>query len=94
MRTEVYTCDICKQSKSKSDLSQMEVKAAGLMFESGRYAEPKKFDICKDCLKKHGFVVNPKEEEMSNREAENHNENMLRNKLLDVLAELDVQFYE
>lgn len=94
MRTEVYTCDICKQSKSKGDLSNMDIHAQVIRLASGPWAKPIHFDICKDCLKKHGFIVNPKESEVSEDEAEKHNEATLKNKILDILTDLDVQFYE
>lgn len=94
MKTEVYTCDICKQSKSISDLSSISVNTRGITISENKYHADLKFDICKECLKKHGFVVNPKDEDKTEEEAKSINKKTLESKLLDILDDLGVQFYE
>lgn len=94
MKTEVYTCDICKQSKSKEDLSSISVTTRGITISQNHFHPAKQIDICKECLKKHGFVVNPKDEDMAEEEACKKNEKTLASKLIDILVDLDVQFYE
>lgn len=93
MKTEVYTCDICKQSKSKGDLCSMDVSTRGITLTENKYAPAKHFDICKDCLKKHGFVViaSSREEAV---EADKSNEKTLENRIIDILEALGVAFIE
>ena len=63
MQTTNYICDICKTSKSQEDLCQMRVKTQGLKIKEGEYYHELNVDICKSCLEKKGFIINPKPEE-------------------------------
>lgn len=93
MQTTVYQCDICKQSKSKEDLSTIRVGTRGITIKSNHYHADVEFDICKECLEKKGFIVNPKSE-LSQEEIENKNSKTLENKILEILEDLGVMFYE
>lgn len=91
-RTEIYTCDICKQSKSKDDLAKITVQTSGIRMKNiyGGFT----IDVCQDCLKKKGFVVEPKKSDEEDRQTIKQNEVTLKDKILDILSELDVVFAE
>lgn len=91
-RTEIYTCDICKQSKSKDDLAKITVQTSGIRMKNiyGGFT----IDVCPDCLKKKGIVVEPKKSDEEDRQAMKQNEVTLKDKILDILSELDVVFAE
>lgn len=92
MRTTNYICDVCKISKSQEDLSKILVETVGIKTNYEHF--PKlEIDICKSCLEKKGFVVNPKPDQ-TDEEIIKKNDNNLRDKLIDILVDLDVQFYE
>ena len=93
MKTTIYQCDKCKQSKSQEDLSKICVTTRGITISSNHYHPEIEFDICKDCLEKEGFIVNP-EPELSEEEIKKKNYKTLENKLLEILEDLGVQFYE
>jgi len=91
-QTTVYTCDICKQSKSVNDLSKIEVKTEGIIIKDCDRYRPIKIDICKNCLKRKGFVVELKDEEKEQAEAQN--KKTLEDKLYEILEDLGVAFTE
>lgn len=93
MQTTNYICDVCKTSKSKEDLCQMRVTTQGLKIKEGGYYQELNVDICKDCLQKKGFIINPKPEETED-DIKKKNSQVLENKLIDILEDLGVQFYE
>lgn len=93
MQTTNYICDICKTSKSQEDLCQMRVKTQGLKIKEGGYYHELNVDICKSCLEKKGFIINPKPEE-TEEEIAKRNSQTLESKLTDILEDLGVQFYE
>lgn len=88
-KTTVYTCDVCKQNKNKSDLTQIEVTTDSTRIESFSKYNPLKIDICKECLKEKGFSV-----ENKNEQAHEQNKEILRNKMIDILREIGVAFIE
>lgn len=93
MRTEAYICDICKQSKSKDDLKTIEVRTEGIIIKGCDRYNPLKIDICPDCLKKKGFIVEsslPATKEQS----ETQNKKTLEDKLYDILEDMGVAFVE
>lgn len=94
-QTTVYTCDLCKGSKDKNDLAKIEVKVDGLRIKGvdNRYASLK-IDICKECLKKKGFVVEPKVDDEENQQTEGRNRVTLEDKLYDILEDMGVVFAE
>lgn len=94
MQTTNYICDICKTSKSQTDLSQIIVNTRGITISQNHYHADIEFDICKDCLKKKGFIVNPITEEQKKEEVEKSNNKTLENKIIEILDDLGVQFYE
>lgn len=94
MQTTNYICDICKTSKSQTDLSQIIVNTRGITISQNHYHADIKFDICKDCLKKKGFIVNPIPEEQNKEEVGKSNNKTLENKIIEILDDLGVQFYE
>ena len=89
MQTTNYICDMCKTSKSKEDLCQMRVTTNGLKIKEGGYYNELNVDICKDCLEKKGFIINKKPEEVAKK-----NSKTLESKLIEILDDLGVQFYE
>ena len=93
-KTEVFTCDICKKSKSEKDLARMTVSVNGLHVKSaGRYGGVE-FDVCPDCLKKKGFIVDPKEIEENPEQVAISNDARLKDALCDFLSDLGVAFQE
>ncbi len=91
METITHICDVCKQSKSKEELARLEVKSSGLEFLD-RYAT-KKVDICKSCLEKKNFIVSKREDKTPDEIQKINNKN-LEDKIIDILSDLGVQFYE
>lgn len=89
-QTTVYTCDICKQSKGRGDLAKINVKTEGFKVKDGFYGFS--IDICRDCLKKKGFVVEVKDGEGEQVAAQNRM--TLEEKLCDILMDLGVIFEE
>ena len=91
-QTTVYTCDICKQSKDREDLSKIEVKTEGIKIKGADRYNSLKIDICKSCLKHKGFVVKFKDEDKE--QTEKQNRATLEDKLYDILSDLGVMFEE
>lgn len=91
MRTEVYTCDICKQSKGRDDLAKITIKSEGIRMKGVGY-NGIMVDICPDCLKKKGFIVEFKEEDME--PALMQNKQTLEDKVYEILSDLGVVFEE
>ena len=71
----------------------MSVTTRGIIIEPNKYHSPVTFDICKDCLKSKGFIVEPQTEK-SDKEIAQHNKKTFEAKFIDLLSDLDVQFYE
>ncbi len=92
-RTEVYTCDICKQSKSKDDLAKIAVHSDGIRMKGVGY-NGLRIDICPDCLRRKGFVVEVKESKEENEQAETQNKATLEDKIYDILSDMGVMFEE
>lgn len=90
-QTTVYTCDICKQSKGKDDLAKISVSTEGIRMKMNFYTL--KIDICSDCLKKKGFVVEHKNEEEL-KQAQEKNKISLEDKIYDFLSDMGVVFHE
>lgn len=91
--TQVYTCDICKQSKSKDDLAKISVSTEGLKIKGADRYNPLKIDICPDCLKKKGFIIEYKTDEEL-KEAQAKNAVSLEDKIYDFLRDMGVVFEE
>ncbi|GAA0254124.1 hypothetical protein GCM10008922_12860 [Faecalicatena contorta] len=92
-RTEVYTCDICKQSKSKDDLAKITVRSEGIRIKGVGY-NGITIDICPDCLKKKGFVVEEKPTKEEHELDEKHNKATLEDKIYEILEDMGVVFEE
>lgn len=84
--------DIFKQSKGKNELAKIEVKSEGIRIRNCDRYSPLKIDICKDCLKRKGFLVEIKDEEAE--QAEMQNKATLKDKLYEILDDLGVAFIE
>lgn len=93
MRTETYICDLCKQSKSKNDLSKITIKTEGIMIKNQPYSGIQ-VDVCSDCLRKKGFIVDIKESKTSVENAQATNRKTIEDKLFDILDDLGVAFVE
>ena len=89
-QTQVYTCDICKQSKSKDDLARITINAKGIKMLNISYGELK-IDVCQDCLKKKGFVVEDKKDEEL-KQAQEKNKVTLEDKIYEFLSDMGVVF--
>lgn len=92
-QTTVFTCDICKQSKSKNDLVKITVKSEGIRMKGVGYSGIN-IDVCPDCLKKKGFVVERKETEQENDQTAMQNKVTLEDKIYDFLRDMGVLFEE
>lgn len=90
-QTTVYTCDICKQSKSKDDLARITVNSQGIKMKNVYGGI--KIDICPDCLRKKGFVVEAETEDEI-EQAKKQNEVSLEDKIYDFLYDMGVVFAE
>lgn len=89
-QTMVYTCDICKNSKSKDDLARITIKTEGIRMKDVGFGGITA-DVCPDCLRKKGFVVETKtDEERENAGAQN--KVTLEGKIYEFLADLGVVF--
>lgn len=91
-QTIVYTCDICKQSKSKNDLAKITVKSDGIKMKNVYGGIT--VDICPDCLKKKGFVVEEKPTEEEQELVEKQNKATLEDKIYEILEDMGVAFVE
>lgn len=91
-QTTVYTCDICKQSKSKDDLAKITVKTEGIRMKDINYYGLQ-IDICQDCLKKKGFVVEHKNVDEL-KQAQEKNKVTIEDKIYDFLSDMGVVFQE
>ena len=89
-QTTVFTCDICKQSKSKNDLAKITVKAEGIRMKGIGYGGLI-IDICPECLKRKGFVVETKTEEEL-EQAQLKNKVTLEDKIYEFLSDMGVVF--
>ena len=93
-QTMMYTCDLCKNSKSEMDLARLDVKViSGIRIKDVTQYSGLRIDICKDCLKKKGFIVEAKTEEEKAEEAAK-NKRTLEDKIFDILEDLGVAFIE
>ena len=93
MRTETYICDICKQSKSKDDLAKISIKSEGIIMKNVWYGGLQ-IDVCPECLKKKGFIVDKKIIEKDLESAQLKNKKTLEDKLFDILEDMGVAFVE
>lgn len=91
-QTMIYTCDICKQSKSKSDLAKITIKSEGIRMKGVGFSGITA-DVCPECLKKKGFVVEWKTQE-DEEQAAAQNKITLEDKIYDFLVDLGVVFEE
>lgn len=89
-QTMVYTCDICKQSRDEKSLAKISVQARGIKIEDCDNYNPLKIDICSECLKKKGFIVEFKGD--SKEQVEKQNRKTLEDKLFDILEDMGVVF--
>ena len=92
-QTTVYTCDICKQSKSKDDLAKITVRSEGIRMKGVGY-NGIQIDICPDCLKRKGFVVEIKENKEEIEQIAMQNKKTLEDKIYDILSDMGVMFEE
>lgn len=97
MKTTTYICDSCKKSVSEAELIALEVGLTGdICIKDGerRYAKQAHLDICKDCLRKKGFVIEAPQDKDERHEAQAKNQKTLENKLIDILEDIGVAFVE
>ena len=87
MRNYVYKCDVCKKETEQQDMKSLDINSGNINFQGSAFG--KTYDICIDCLTKTGFKLNNKENDESK-----HNTKTLEDKLIEILQDLNVQFYE
>lgn len=89
-----HVCDICKQTKSKDDMVQLELMQRSKYTSKFKLmANDIKLDLCQDCLKKKGIIIERSEEQVEEDRLA-HNEASFRDKFIELLVDCDVQFYE
>lgn len=93
-QTTVFTCDICKKSKGEKDLAKIKVNVEGIRIKGCDRYNPLVIDICKDCLKEKGFIVEPKIDDAENEQTAGRNKMSLEDKLYDILEDMGVAFTE
>ena len=91
MKTLVYTCDICKQSKNENHLCQITVTTRGIT-NGDKYGSPLLIDICRTCLEKKGFIVKDRDT-LTDVENKKNKQN-LEDKIVDILRDIGVVFYD
>lgn len=90
-----HVCDVCKQSKTKDDMVQLELSQRDRYSNKLQMIKSNiKLDICQDCLKKKGITIEKSENEEDESGRLVHNEVTFRDKFIDLLVDCDVQFYE
>ena len=92
-QTTVFTCDLCKQSKSRNDLAKITVNSEGIKMKGVGYSGIN-IDICTDCLKRKGFVVEVKGEKAEQEQAVLRNKVTLEDKIYEILSDMGVVFTE
>lgn len=93
MKTTTYICDKCKKSVGKDDLVEISFSAK-LIKMPNNYSSSQTIskDVCKDCLKEKGLIIE--------FEPEKHEQDLKKNvktiedKLIDILDDLGVAFQE
>ncbi len=89
--TTIHLCDICKNSKSKDDLATIKISVEGLHIKDHNRYSPFVIDICPDCLKKKGFVVEYTTDE-EKEQAAAKNKVSLEDKIYEILSDIGVVF--
>jgi hypothetical protein len=92
MKTTVYTCDKCKQSKSLEDIVTIDISYQITRPNKSRYSARASKDICKTCLGGLGLLTELPETDTE--EALKKNDRTLESKFLDLLNDLGVLFEE
>ncbi len=92
MEVVSHMCDICKQTKTKEELANLEL-CQGYGSKIKMISNRIKLDICPDCLEKRGIVIK-KPENQTQEEIYQKNEKTFKEKFIELLNDLDVSFYE
>lgn len=92
-QTTIFTCDICKQSKSRDDLAKITIKSEGIKMKDIGYSGIT-VDICPDCLKEKGFCVEPKPTDKNGDLMAKQNKITLEDKFYEILEDMGVAFVE
>ena len=71
-------------------MPRIAVKAVGIAIKGVNNYSQLEIDICKDCLKAKGFIV----EKPPTENSEKHNAITLEDKLYDILEDMGVSFVE
>jgi len=84
-----YTCDKCGKEVDKKDLGYIEVT---LTLPTKAYRTDTHYakspDICRDCLKEYGFIMDKSDVQTARVE----NTTTLRDKIIDLMLDLGVTF--
>jgi hypothetical protein len=94
MITKTYICDVCKKSVGESELYGVSVSIT-VPKKPDTYSQKLltiNKDICEECLKNKGIVVDIPEDK-KNKISES-NKKTLESKLIDILEDLGVAFQE
>lgn len=87
-----HVCDMCKQTKTKDEMVTLELSQS-YGSKVRIIGNRQRIDICPECMKKKGIVIE-KTEEQTQEEVYQKNERTIREKFIEILADLDVSFYE
>lgn len=74
-------------------MAKITVKSEGIRMKGVGYSGIN-IDICPDCLKRKGFVVEVKDEEAEREQTEARNKATLEDKIYDILSDMGVLFEE
>lgn len=84
-------CDICGNKIDPADCTSLEIRNGGgrihIIKDDTFPLRAIKIDICRSCLEKHGFEISQSTPTLKNGTT-------LKDKLLNVLKDLDVSFEE
>lgn len=95
MKTTTYICDVCNKSVSEKELVGIEVSTENILFgsESGYSRSKARLEICKDCLRKKGFVIQTITKD-NKEQTITQNSKTLESKIIDILEDIGVSFVE
>ncbi|HEX3026392.1 MAG TPA: hypothetical protein VHR42_04090 [Clostridia bacterium] len=94
MVTKTFICDKCKKSVGETELYSVEVE---LNRPTGGYSSRMHSahkDICKECLKTLGIIVDAPEDAKEREKQTSKNQKTFENRICNFLSDLGVLFEE
>lgn len=93
MKTTTYICDKCKKSVGETELCGIDVSITSPQNSCSRRHSAHK-DICKECLKSLGIIIDLPADKAAASEQDHKNQKSFEDKFCDMLSDLGVQFEE